>query len=280
MTTTDRVTPGIVLVGGMRCGSTSLFRHLGGHPDVHESSRKETHFFDQHYGRGWGWYEEQLGRPVPGAVVFEATPSYLADGEAVERLAADLPDAHLVVSLRDPVDRAWSHYWMFREREHESLDPAEAFEAELAGERATGGRHRSYLRGGRYGPQLRRLYDLYPREQVHPLLFERYRSEPDLVVEELVASLGLADAPGLTAPGRVNAYQRFRWVGLRRWANRRLPKPLTDLVGRVNRVDATYPEPEPTLRTRLEEHFVESSLEAAELTGLDLATAWPSLRGA
>lgn len=278
MTTTNRITPGIVLVGGMRCGSTSLYRHLGAHPDVHESQRKETHFFDRNYERGWAWYEEQLGLPPAGSVVFEATPAYLASPEAVERLAAELPDAHLVVSLRDPVDRAQSHYWMLRERDHEQLELAEAIEAELAERRSLGSAERSYLRGGMYGPQLRRLYDLFPREQIHPIAFERYRREPGAVAAELVAAVGLAAAPDLEPPGKVNAYQRFRWVGLRKWAHRRLPKSLANVVGRVNRVDAAYPEMEPALRQRLREHFADSSLEAARLTGLDLATEWPSLR--
>ena len=139
----------------MRCGSTSLFRHLGAHPGVHESARKETHFFDRFYDRGWDWYEAQLGEPPPGAVVFEATPAYLSSSEAVERLAADLPDAHLVVTLRDPVDRAHSHYWMLREREHEQLPFDAAVEAELSGDgELVGPTRRTYVHGGMYGDHL------------------------------------------------------------------------------------------------------------------------------
>ncbi|MEO1063552.1 MAG: sulfotransferase, partial [Actinomycetota bacterium] len=168
MTAPDRIEPGIVLVGGMRCGSTSLFRHLGSHPDVHESAAKETRFFDRNYERGWDWYEERLGEPAPGTVVFEATPSYLVSPVALERLAVELPAAQLIVTMRDPVERASSHYWMFRERGHEDLELAEAFEAELGRSTTTdAGLERRYLLGGMYGPQLRQLLELFPAEQVH-----------------------------------------------------------------------------------------------------------------
>ncbi len=277
MTDASRIEPGILLIGGMRCGSTSLFRHLGRHPDVHESATKEPRFFNHHFERGWAWYEQRLGAPAGGAVVLEATPSYLASPVALERIAEELPAAHLIVSLRDPVDRAYSHYWMKVARESEQRSFVEAVDADLVDGRSD--EQTPYLHAGRYGPQLRRLYELVPRDRVHVVVFEEYRREPARVGHDLVASLGLQPVPDLEPPGQVNSYQRFRSVRLRA-LTRRLPKPLADVVGRLNRVDAAYPEMDSTLRARLDEHFAESSREAAELTGLDLAAEWPSLRGA
>lgn len=273
------VLPGIVLVGSMRCGSSSVFRHLSAHPSVHGSQRKETYFFDQHYGRGWAWYEEVLGRPGAGQTVFEATPSYLGDERAIRRLAADLPDASLIVCLRDPVERAHSHYWMNVATRKEPLDLDSALDAEQRGdvELDPTGPGRRYLRCGLYGPQLRHLLSVVPREQVNVVFFEDYVTDPIAEMTALIDALGLPPAPGLPAPGAVNRYQRFRSVSLR-YRAKRLPPPLRRLIGRVNRVPDSYPELSDRTRERLTGLFVDSTAELAELLDADLGRIWPSAR--
>ncbi|MEM9606436.1 MAG: sulfotransferase [Actinomycetota bacterium] len=267
--------PGIVLAGAMRCGSTSIYRHLGAHPLVHSSVTKETHFFDLHHDRGWAWYEQAIGTPEPGQVVFEATPGYLSSSAAIERLAADLPDAQVILSLRDPVERAQSHYWLSFERGHETVSLAAAIDAELSG-RVDDDRLRRYVHGSSYGPQLRHLFDHVDAERVHVVLFEEYRADPEAQIGELVASLGLPSAD-LPSPGAVNSYQQFRSLRLRHHA-RRLPKPLQNAVGRMNRISASYPELDGQLRRRLTEALTESTAETADLLGRDLSAHWPSAR--
>jgi Sulfotransferase domain len=115
-----RTLPDFFILSGGRCGSTSLFAILSAHRQVMPPSHKEVHFFDRNYQRGLGFYRRlfplAIHRSVRarrlGAKVLtgEATTYYLLHPAVPSRVSAVLPDARLIVMLRDPVDRAYSHY--------------------------------------------------------------------------------------------------------------------------------------------------------------------------
>lgn len=106
--------PDFVCVGGQRCATSWLFEAIRGHPEVY-LPRKEVHFFDHHYGDGLAAYRGLFAPAGAGQRCGEISPDYLTDEEAVDRLAADLPSAtRLIVMLRNPVDRAYSHYRLLR----------------------------------------------------------------------------------------------------------------------------------------------------------------------
>ncbi|MDJ0953309.1 MAG: sulfotransferase domain-containing protein, partial [Acidimicrobiia bacterium] len=114
-----RILPTFVILGGQRCGTSSLYKYLGQHPEIAPSLRKEIEYFTIDYGNGELWYRAHFplalrrlisrlfGRSL---VTFEATPDYLFDPRAPERLQRLLPEARLIVLLREPVSRAFSHY--------------------------------------------------------------------------------------------------------------------------------------------------------------------------
>ncbi len=112
--------PDFVIVGVMRSGSTSLFRYLADHTDVFMVQPKEMHFFDQNYIRGLDWYKSRFAAAEAGQRAGEVTPSYLSSSVAMERLAADVPGVQAIAILRDPVDRAYSHYWLRHARGREA----------------------------------------------------------------------------------------------------------------------------------------------------------------
>src|SRR5947209_1159841 len=115
-----RALPDFLIIGAQKAGTTSLYRYLAAHPDIVASTRKEVHFFDINFWRGEWWYRSlfplrrRLQRRPPlrnrPAITGEASPYYLFHPFAPERAAQLLPDAKLIVLLRDPVERAWSHY--------------------------------------------------------------------------------------------------------------------------------------------------------------------------
>jgi hypothetical protein len=161
--------PEFLIIGGQRCGTTSLYRYLAGHPSVRTATGKELQFLSLHHGRGLRWYRGHFPVRPPGVLSFEASPYYLFDPDVPARAAALLPDARFIALLRDPADRAYSHYRHSRGYGVEPLSFADALDAEPA-RLATGGhtarRRYSYVARGRYAEQLSRWFGAVGRDRV------------------------------------------------------------------------------------------------------------------
>ncbi|MFN8186634.1 MAG: sulfotransferase domain-containing protein [Gaiellales bacterium] len=219
-----RTLPDFLVIGAARAGSTSLFAILTAHPQVLPPSHKELHFFDRNYPRGLAHYRRmfpleshrrlvtrRLGRPV---LTGEATTYYLFHPAVPERVARELPDVRLVAILRDPVDRAYSHYQLSVRNGHEPLSFEDALDAEdgrLAGEeerlaadpayRSPAHAFNSYVSRGLYLPQLERWHRHVARERLLVLRSEDLFERPTDAVEEVTSFLDLAPHPGpLPAP--------------------------------------------------------------------------------
>ncbi len=210
--------PAALIIGAQRSGTTSLFNYLAQHPNVLPPLGKEIHYFDLHYSRGVRWYRGRFPfshRLRRRAVTIDASPYYLMHPLAPERSAQLLPDVKLVAVLRNPVERAFSHYQHEVRDGRESLSFAEAIDREparLAGEeerirREPGyysyNHHRySYTRRGLYLEQLRRWVQHFPRSQLLVLQSEWLFRDP------AAASSAVYDFLGLH-PHRLEHYKPF-----------------------------------------------------------------------
>jgi hypothetical protein len=195
-----------IIAGVQKGGTTALFDYLGDEPGVSLSRVKETHFFDDETqawpGADFEAYHAQFG-PFDGRPRGEATPIYLYWPNSLERIAAYNPAMRLIVMLRDPVARAWSHWKMEYARGVEAMPFAwcirqgrqRLFEAEPWGFH----REASYVERGFYGEQLTRLYGLFSKDQVLVLRAEDLRADPGPVLARVRSFLGLATG---AAPAR------------------------------------------------------------------------------
>ncbi len=117
----ERLVPSFIIIGGARAGTTSLYAYLISHPNVLPATRKETAFFNYAYHPNLDWYrmyfptaseqekmKKQRGQKI--MITGEATPSYLIDPLVPKRISEMLPNVKLIVLLRNPIDRAFSHY--------------------------------------------------------------------------------------------------------------------------------------------------------------------------
>lgn len=253
----DRL-PNFVIVGAMRSGTTSLARYLGAHEDVFMAPQKEVHFFDRHFHRGIDWYRDQFKGAAGERAVGEATQTYLYDERAMLRMAEVLPDARLVAILRNPIDRAYSHYWHNRSIGRESLDFRTAVSAEPDRLRSGDAADRytfSYVDRGRYTRQLRRLAELYPRDAIHVILFDDLLESQVEVFQGACRFLGVPASAMPQDIGRpINSFVRFRSLRLRQLA-KRLPRRLGNVVGRINNKSVPYPPMEPDVRAGLQGLF-------------------------
>lgn len=203
--------PSVLIIGAQKSGTTSLFNYLVQHPDVLPPFSKEVHYFDFHYSRGVKWYRgcfpyaHQLRR---GSLTLDASPYYLVHPLVPQRVAQLLPDVKLVALLRNPIDRALSHYQHEVRGGRESLSFADAIEKEserLAGEEErlrndpdyySFNHHRySYTRRGLYLEQLRRWARHFPRSQLLVLQSEWLFRDPVAATAAVHDFLGLRPHP-------------------------------------------------------------------------------------
>jgi len=207
-TTPLRVLPDFLVIGVMKGGTTSFFNYLARHTQVNPPFRKEIKFFDIHYLQGLGWYRAHFPtrfKMKPGMLTGEATPYYIFHPSAPDRIAKILPDVRLITLLRNPVDRAYSHYnHMARVgREPLPFEDAIAHEAErLAGEEEKiiadphystfKHLHYSYLARGRYIEQLQKWFAVFPRRQMLILPSEELYTSPATAYRKAIEFLGLS----------------------------------------------------------------------------------------
>lgn len=202
-----RLLPDFLIIGGAKCGTTSLYDWLCGHPRILPASVKEVHFFDYDFFRGEDWYRSHFphARDGGGYVTGEGSVSYLSHRWAPARVARLLPHAKLIVALRNPTDRAYSQFQMSR---WERLETCESFEEAIAWESSrlgpelarieTDSRYSSlefgvwsYLARSRYAEHLERWLDLFPREQVLFLRAEDMFADPYGALARIHDFLGL-----------------------------------------------------------------------------------------
>lgn len=191
-----------IIAGVQKAGTTALFDYLSDDPGVSLSREKEVHFFDdetQDWARpDYGAYHANFG-PADGRPRGEATPIYLYWPNCLARIAAYNPAMRLIVLLRDPVERAWSHWKMEYARGAETRPFAwciregrqRLFDAEPWGHH----REFSYVERGFYGEQLERLFGHFPREQVLVLSAEQLSREPAPVLAKVRKFLGIPAGP-------------------------------------------------------------------------------------
>jgi hypothetical protein len=212
--------PDFVIIGAKRGGTTSLYNYLLEHPSIQplfpgRQHIKGIHYYDSNYARGLRWYRSHfplesggrhLTRPaLQPAIAGEASPYYLFHPLAAERLARDFPAIRIIVNLRDPIDRAYSHFKEQTYHGRETLSFEAALDAEderLRGEAdrivaeprylSVAHEHHSYLTQSRYLDSLPRWFSLFPREQFHITASEDFYADPNRRVNEIWRFLGLA----------------------------------------------------------------------------------------
>jgi len=212
--------PDVIGIGAKRGGSTSLHGYLLDHPSVlptfpRPERVKGTYYFTDHFDRGEAWYRSHFPtiatraatrRHTGAAAALESTPYYLFHPLAPERARATVPEAQIVVALRNPVERAWSHWKERRANHDEPLDFAAALAAEAArtaGEHERIGgdptavshahRHHTYVAQGCYTDALGRWFAAYGRDAVHVIVCDELFADPTSVMGRLYRDLGLPD---------------------------------------------------------------------------------------
>ncbi len=192
--------PNFFVVGAQKAGTTSLYHYLSSHPDIYLPSQKETRFFvmDELYSKGIDFYKNEFFSSVSDKkAVGEMDPNYMFFERALDRIGdnLDLAQVKFIFLLRNPVDRAFSHYLMICRRGMESLSCEDAI-AQESSRIANGGYyekvHYSYIRRGFYFSQIERFLSRVDRSQMLFLLTEDLKYKPESCLKEIFSFLDIS----------------------------------------------------------------------------------------
>ena len=253
-----RALPSFLVIGTQRGGTSSLFRYLSGHPQVMRPLRKESEYFSGRFAQTENWYRanfptrSSLSRGSTGErVTFEATPDYLLFPKAPAHAHDLVPDAKLVALLRNPTERAFSHYNHMVRLGFETIPFEEAIHTEeercaedwarLAQDETYRPRNVlrfTYVERGHYADQLGNWLDHYPPSSMHIVLSEDFFGDP---------------------PGTFAGIVEF--LGLDPWLPPEMPNHSVS-------ADTSRSVPE-SARTWLDEHYAGHNRRLAELIGRD-----------
>ncbi len=195
-----------IVAGTQKGGTTALDAYLRTHPRISMASKKEVHFFDNEENfRGrpsYRKYHKYFDSQLDGKVVGESTPAYMYWHDAPRRMWEYNSNLKIIVVLRNPIERAYSHWNMERDRGNEPLSFLDAIQQEEERCRTNlpfQNHDYSYTDRGFFSEQLRRLWRFFPREQTLAMKNEELRSEPNRILAEVSEFLDIPDFPEIKA---------------------------------------------------------------------------------
>ncbi len=261
--------PNTIIIGAMKCGTTSLHDYLSYHPSISMSRRKETNFFVHHqnWSRGLGWYRSHFSEA--NAVVGESSPNYArypVYPGVPERMHRVVPDAKLILCVRDPIKRMVSHYVHSYSLGRENRPLEVAFRQR---------ENNPYLLCSSYFYQLEQYLRFYDADQIKLVVLEDLNRDPLGTLTEVFSFLDVdptyQDARFLSASKKMPAAATRRRSPLKSWMIRRRIKGFYWLERNAPWVYGR-PIPTPELSTGLREELRERlTPDVAALRDFDAA---------
>ena len=209
------VLPDFYLIGAQKCGTSALYDYLVQHPCIHPCTTKEPRFFDKYYNRGLNWYKscfplifyKQIETKLfhRKFLTGEATERYFEHPHVPQRIKQITPKSKFIILLRNPIDRAYSHYNMRYESKKEVLSFEDAINREKERTKGEFERmlkdenyyskdyfHYSYLDRGIYVTKLKSWMNIFPKEQFLILQSEEFFKEPGKIYNQVLKFLKLS----------------------------------------------------------------------------------------
>ncbi len=279
--------PNFLIIGAEKAGTTWLYDRLRRHPDVFMPEVKEIHYFNHrssnqnprrnYENHDFRWYRDHFRHRKGESAVGEATPMYLCDQRAPVRIRKHLPQVRLISCLRYPTDRAYSHYWMARGKNHTQYSFRQVVDQKIS----------KFIERGQYGKQLECYLNRFKRSQLQVVIHEELFVDPGQHLNKLCAFLGvgdtfyqgqdwIADAVNRSSTIRSPLLQRAigavaKWMrsrnGFRQVLDVLKNTGLTDRVKQVNKEPRDYPEMSSDLRQELDEYYASTVQRVEKVLG-------------
>ncbi|MEO1474580.1 MAG: sulfotransferase [Pseudomonadota bacterium] len=174
--------PDFIGIGAQKCATSWLHEILHDHSDIFMSDPKEIDFFSYYFDKGYEWYERHFAEAGTSAAKGETSPSYFYNPAVPERVAAYNPDTKLILALRDPVERAFSNH--LHEYRAGNISPGKSFLEGIEN-------NPCYIEQSRYAKHLEAWRAWFSPEQMHIVIFEEIRQNPQAIVHGVYDFLGV-----------------------------------------------------------------------------------------
>lgn len=279
----DRTVPDFFYAGTAKCGTTSIYEALKEHPQVFMPDRKLLDYFSDRYDEDREWYLSHFEDAHPHQVVGEASPYIHQADVAAKRMHAHAPEAKLVFSVRDPVDRAYSEFRHDRQRGRWEDIWDKSFAEVLETPRGA-----FYLEKGQYIEPLETFLEYYDREDVHLIVFEEFADAFHEAMSDVFRFLDVPQADIEEASTNPTREPRTRFHTLAMWLLRHKlgvlrgpldPGSIPETAKRILRPilyrGEGYPPMDDDLRRCLEEHYAPYNRRLADRFDLDLPWSTP-----
>jgi hypothetical protein len=170
-----------------------MHAQLKKHPEIFVPESKEIHFFNKYnsnlvkrdyFQLGINWYADFFKQYRGQKAIGEVTPMYICDPEAPLRIHQTIPQVKLIVILRDPVHRAYSHYWMAKQKNHTKLTFKEVTQQKEA----------RFINRGLYYEQLKVYHKLFQPQQIMTLFYEEVFKDAEYWLIETCKFLGVDES--------------------------------------------------------------------------------------
>jgi len=175
--------PNYLIIGTGRAATTWVHECLSEHPNIFAAKDKEVNYFSKQYENGIDYYESKFKEAEGGdyLAIGEASPSYLSNENCPLRIYETIPNAKLIVILRNPIDRAYSQYLMFKE-DHEDKTFEEAIN-----------NRPGLVTDGLYFKHIQHYMKYFDSEQILVLFFEDIQKDPKAFIQKIYRFLGVDD---------------------------------------------------------------------------------------
>lgn len=208
--------PDFYILGAAKSGTSSLYEYLIQHPFIHSAFTKEPRFFDKYFYKGINWYKIQFPTKIQKFIdekflkkkflTGESTVRYLDHPFVPQRIKKITPNAKFIILLRNPIDRAFSHYTMMEHKHKEDLSFDEAISKESERTReefammekdenyySSEYYHHAYLDRGIYYKKIEKWFKVFPKEQFLIIQSEELFKNPNETYQQIIKFLNLPD---------------------------------------------------------------------------------------
>jgi len=194
---TGKIYPNLFIPGAAKSATSSFHEYLNQHPNIFMSKIKEPHFFCKNdYHSKWPDYLQLFDEGITHLFRGESSTGYMLFPNVVKRIKSNIPDPYFIFVLRNPIDRAYSHYWWLRGLGFEKKDFFNAFEFDYKLEpdyqNKFGPGYKYYFQFGLYGKWLKRYFQTFDKNLIHIITTESLKSNPANAMCECFQFLGIS----------------------------------------------------------------------------------------